>query len=194
MIKAINPKEQSTLEGILKGDSSVINEVYKDVLPSIIFWLKQNSGSELEARDIFQDAMIILFKKLGTGHLELSCSIKTYLKAICQNLWLNQLRKKKRNSDTEISEFENEIAFDEDILLNIDNHDKRIIFLKHFDALGESCRKILAWFFEKTPLAEIANRMDTTVNYIKKKKFKCKEKLVTAIQSDAKFNELKNYN
>ena len=104
MIKAINPKEQNTLEGILKGDSSVINEVYKDVLPSIIYWVKQNSGSELEARDIFQDAMIILFKKLGTGHLELICSIKTYLKAICQNLWLNQLRKKTLPAPPEINE------------------------------------------------------------------------------------------
>jgi len=192
MIKAINSKEQELLNGIMNGDSQTINLVYKDVLPSIIYWVKQNSGSELEARDIFQDAMIVIFKKLNTNNLELTCSLKTYLKAICQNLWLNQLRKNSRISSSDITEFEDQVDFDDDILTSIENQDKRKIFLKHFDELGESCKKVLAWFFEKTPLAEIALKMDTTVNYIKKKKFNCKEKLVAAIQSDTAFKELNN--
>jgi DNA-directed RNA polymerase specialized sigma subunit len=64
------------------------------------------------------------------------------------------------------------------------------LYYTHFDALGEKCRQILQWFFDKTPLKEIAKRLDTSEGYIKKRKFQCKKQLIEAIQSDAKFKEL----
>jgi DNA-directed RNA polymerase specialized sigma24 family protein len=37
----------------------------------------KNNGSADDAKDIFQEAMIVLFEKVRSGSLELNCQIKT---------------------------------------------------------------------------------------------------------------------
>lgn len=192
MIKASNTKDQSLLEGLLNADAASIKATYDLALPAVINWVKENNGSEADARDIFQEALIALFRKLEGGELVLTCTLKSFLRIMCRNLWLSRLRN-KQNQASPLEQLEESADLDEDLERRLEQSEKEQLFFKHFDSLGENCRKIMQWFFDKVPLKQIAVRLDTSEGYIKKRKFKCKEQLVKAIQADPKFSELNEY-
>ncbi len=190
MIKAANSDDHQLLEGILPGRSPAIEAVYELALPAVIQWVKENNGSEVDARDIFQEALIALFRKLEKGDFTLTCTLKSFIRIMCRNLWLSRLRNKNRQCSS-LEEVEL-VDLDIDIESRLEQSEKEQLFFKHFDLLGEKCRKILQYFFDKMPLKQIAAKLDTSENYIKKRKFVCKEKLIKAIQTDPNFAELSN--
>lgn len=189
MIKAQNLNDQQLLEGLLKANTSTVGKIYDLALPAVISWVTTNSGSEADARDIFQEALIALFRKVESGDLVLTCTLKSFLRIMCRNLWLTRLRDNKKFEASEIETAE-AVSLDEDLLSRLEQSEKEQLFFKHFDALGEDCKKILQWFFDKIALKKIAKNLATSENYIKKRKFLCKEKLVKAIQTDPLFEEL----
>ena len=191
MITAINDIDQQLLQGLLRADQKAVKRIYDLILPSVIVWIKENNGTEADARDIFQEALIALFRKVESGNFQLTCTLKSFVRIICRNLWLTRLRDNKK---FEVSELENveKVDLDQDMNEKLERSEKEQLFFKHFDQLGEQCRKIMMWFFDKISLSEIANRLGSSENYIKKRKFICKEKLVKAVQSDPLYAELKN--
>ncbi|MFK8102279.1 MAG: RNA polymerase sigma factor [Saprospiraceae bacterium] len=189
MISTISSLDQRLLEGLAKADNASIQQVYDLALPSIILWVKENKGSEADARDIFQDALMALFRQLETRELKLTCTLKSYLRIMCRNLWFSRLRKTQR---IQLSPMEEEagIVLDQDIIAKLEQTEKEKLFFKHFDLLDDNCKKILRAFFDKVPLKAIAVQLETSENYIKKRKFLCKEKLVRTIQADHLFKEM----
>lgn len=189
MIHASNTQDQQLLEGILNADNQAIEAIYSLALPAVISWVKENNGSESDARDIFQEALIALFRKVESGEFKLTCTLKSFLRIMCRNLWLSRLRN-KQNQASSLDGIET-VDLDADLESRLEQSEKEQLFFKHFDLLGENCRKIMQWFFEKVPLKQIAEKLDTSESYIKKRKFICKEKLVKAIQNDERFEELR---
>lgn len=190
-IIAAKAGDQALLKGILEADSRRIQQVYDQALPAVIRWVAENNGTEQDARDVFQEAMIALFRKLEGGDFTLSCTLTSYLRILCRNLWLVRLRDGKKFQATPLEGIE-AVDLSHDMLEQLGQAERQRLFFKHFDALGEKCRRILSLFFDKTPLAEIAQQLGTSEGYIKKRKFECKEKLVKAVQRDPLFQELKN--
>lgn len=189
MIKGQNPNDQQLLEGLLGAEASAVEKIYDLALPSVIQWVSANSGSESDARDIFQEAILALFRKVEGGDLVLTCTLKSFLRIMCRNLWLTRLRDQKKYEASDLEDVEM-VSLDQDMLTRLEQSEKEQLFFKHFDLLGDDCQQILKWFFEKLPLKRIAERLDTSENYIKKRKFICKEKLVKAVQADSSFTEL----
>jgi len=189
MIMTKHSFDQQLLEGVLKADNKAVTQIYDLALPSVISWVKENNGTEADARDIFQEALMALFRKLEEGNFTLTCTLKSFLRIMCRNLWLTRLRNNKKFQGSNLEDIE-PVTLDEGIVERIEKSEKEQLFFKHFDLLGENCRKIMQWFFDKMPLKEIAAKLDTSENYIKKRKFICKEKLIKAIQADPMFKEL----
>lgn len=69
--------------------------VYQEYYPMLERFIIQNSGSAADAKDVFQDLMVILLDKTASGNFELTASLKTYIFSIGRNLWLKKLREKK---------------------------------------------------------------------------------------------------
>lgn len=187
-IKAQSTTDQELLQGMLHADRAAIRQIYDSTLPAVILWVAQNSGTEADARDIFQEALLALFRRLEQGDFELRCQLKSYLRIMCRNLWMTRIRDRKPLSP--LSEEEEQIALDRTVQEQLEQSEKRQLFLKHFDQLEAGCKQILSLFFDKVPLKEIAEKMNTSVSYIKKRKFVCKERLVKAIQNDRAFREM----
>lgn len=181
--------DSELLHGLRNADNEAVREIYRLALPAVIQWVKENSGTESDARDVFQEAILALYKKLESGSFQLTCTLKSFIRIMCRNIWLAKIRNKSRQVSP-LAGLEH-VQVDEDTIAHIELAEKRSLYFKHFEQLGADCQNILKWFFDKTPLKEIAGRLDTTESYIKKKKFKCKEKLIKAIQKDPLFNELK---
>lgn len=186
-IKTISDEDLRLLEGIIKADKNQLVKLYNDFLPEVLLFVKKNNGSEDEAKDVFQDAIIILHKKAKEG-IELRVALKSYFFSICRNLWLMQLRKKKRLTVIDDLEFQES---EPDIIRKIEQTQQENIFYKYYQRLPEQCRRILNLFFSKMPMKTIAEELNTSESYIKKRKHVCKEKLVAAIKKDPLFTEMK---
>ncbi len=184
-------KEDHTItEGILRGDHKILKEFYKKHLPQVTAYIVNNSGDESEARDIFQDALVIVFEKLKNDNLNINCALGTYVYAVCRNLWLNRLRKRNKTIHNATL---NELHFleEETIVEDLDNAEKRAVIQKYFIKLGESCKAILALFFKGYTTQEIAKRQNFTEGYTRKRKFVCQKKLIEMAEKDPIFKELK---
>ena len=133
-----------------------------------------NNGSAEDAKDIFQEAMIVLYEKVRSGNFELNCQIKTYVYSVCRRLWLKRLQQLNRYS----SGVENLEAV-ADIEEEVEIHEKRNaefeIMEKAISHLGEPCRSLLeAYYLQKKNMQEIAiNFGYTNANNAKTQKYKC---------------------
>lgn len=145
-----------------------MQRIYDLYLNRIARFITSKGGSSEDAKDIFQDALIIIFEKAQAPKFTLSSQLYTFLYGICRNLWGNRLKKKRRsgviNSDDET------YTSDEDIQATIEAEEENQVFWEAFDHLGADCQKLLQLFFEKKKMEEIKEIMGHgSVNYTNKK-------------------------
>ncbi|MCL3780472.1 sigma-70 family RNA polymerase sigma factor [Prolixibacteraceae bacterium JC049] len=187
MKKMIDYTKEEILNGILKNDNLVLQYVYKKYFYKINFYIRKNSGNDDDAHDIFQEAIIIVYRRLKENRLEITgASFETYLFAVCKMLWLKQLdiRKNEKVDYYEDQGFIEDVDA-EDLQEVVEKHERYRLYQKHFKNLGKDCQKILQLYFDKVPLKQVAQIMGyKSEMYAKKRKYKCKEYLVKSIKQD----------
>jgi len=187
-------KDKETLASILKGDAKTLTQLYQDCFPAIRQLVLRNSGLIEDAEDIFQEALVVLYRKIKADNLVLKCTLSTYIYSICRNMWLDRLRRKSRtvgviDGDQEL------VDLDDDVIATIYKNDQYALYQKHFQNIGEGCQKLLTLFFEGKSMKLITQIMGFgSEQYARKRKFNCKEKLVNGIKEDPLFDELKQGN
>jgi len=190
MTKLQTTTENSTLlAGISTGSPSVIRQIYTQYFDSIAQYILRNKGTIEDAKDIFQDAMMVIYEKTQHAEFELQYSLHTFLYTICRNLWLKKLRNK---SNKEVSLPDNmeliaEDTFEEEILWR----GKEALYREKFKQLGADCQRVLQLFLKGMSMEKIAKQMNfSSIGYAKKRKYKCKNKLLKSIQGDHRFKQL----
>ena len=183
---------EALLEGIRSSDNEVLSYIYKKYFPEIKYFVIRNSGSDEDAQDVFQESVVIIYKKLRDDLLELTCSFKTYLYSVCRIVWLRQLEKRKTKPDS-FSENQVFVDLNEGVEEMAEEQERYKLYQKHFQTLHMDCQTILKLFLKKVPLKDITHKMNfKSENYLKKRKYQCKEILVKRIQNDPIFKSLKN--
>jgi RNA polymerase sigma factor (sigma-70 family) len=180
------------LNGILRNDTIVLQFIYKNFYSKINFFIKKNSGDDDDANDIFQEAIIIIYRKLKANELVLDCTFETYLYSVCRFLWLKQLEKRKIEKEKIKDNHDyNEDIYDDGLEKVADLNERYRLYQKHFINLGKDCQKILQMYFDKVPLKNIAQIMGfKSEKYAKKRKFKCKEYLIKSIKQDLEYSKI----
>ena len=177
------------LEAILRGNSEGIKKIYREYLPRITKFVLSNHGDEEDAKDIFQEAIIIIFKKIKKEKLDLKSSFFTYLYAVCKNLWLKKLRESKKSGVTFPDEMEYKLTESWEETIITENRFR--LYRAKFRDLSENCQKLLRLFFNRTPMKDIVKILEmNSISYAKKRKFQCKEKLVNLIRQDSEYKNL----
>lgn len=183
-------KDKQNWLAILSSSNSVgISLLYQEFLPSIVNLVTTNNGTDEEAMDVFQEAIIVVYKKSKEDDFVLSSSFFTYLYAVSKNIWLKRLTKKGKPTVTfsELPELMDEDDFNNTIL----EEERYRLFRSKFRNLSDNCRQLLSLFFKKTPMKEIVDLMGFgSVQYAKKRKFQCKQNLVKLVKSDPNFKDL----
>jgi len=175
---------------LLSADSAFISSIYKEVYPIISHHITKNSGIETEAEDIFQEAIAVTYKKLRDGDLTLTCSLKNFLIAVAKNMWLNKLREKKRHM-LQIGLATDDMVSNTNLNAITEEMEREAIYKKHFEQLDAGCKNLLKLFFEGASMENIATKLRYgSTGYVRKKKFKCKEKLINSIKRDPAYYEL----
>jgi len=186
-----NEEEMSLL---IKGDEYFISKIYRETYPSIAKFIKKNSGNEADAEDIFQDALSTIYLKAKKGDLALDCPLKNFLLAVGRNMWLYRLRGRKRldyKPDLLILSLKSDL----DLEKMTEQAEFHALYFKHFDQLSDDCKEVLKLYFLNDSMEDIARQMNyKSGGYARKKKFKCKERLIAKIKGDPIYGELTEKN
>ncbi len=167
--------EKVLLKGLSEHDPLAIEQIYRQNFGAIQSFVIKNSGYADDARDIFQEAMVILFENAKSESFELTCQIKTYLYSVCRRLWLKKIEKERRFYAGGVETMD-EIVPVEDVLEVHEKRDADLNLMEEaMDKMGEPCKSLLnAFYIQKKSMPEIAALFGyTNADNAKTQKYKC---------------------
>jgi len=186
----IYDQEKALLEGLAANDTNAIETIYRENYAVIQAFVVKNNGYPDDARDIFQEAMIVLFEKAKSNSFVLSCQIKTYLYSVCRRLWLKKLQKQNRYSPS-IEMIKETIPVEEEIESYEKRNDNILLMEQALSKIGEPCKSLLeAFYIQKKSMPEIAASFGyTNADNAKTQKYKCLVRLKKIFFAQYKNND-----
>jgi len=184
--------DKELLQGIYMHDDNVLNFIYREFLPYVDHFVRQHGGSPDEAKDVFQEGIIIVYYKITEGRLSLNCKFSTYLFAVCKNVWMQNLKKKKRQPaiNNEIMDQVREPSVEVDPVVK---RELKELFDRQFSSLSFDCQRILRMYYNGFDFEEIRNELGyKTIHHTIDRKYRCNKSLIKRIIEDPNFNELKD--
>lgn len=170
--------DELILAEIRKKNEAALGELYKTHYPMAVHLVCSNSGTEQEAKDIFQEAVIVFYERAQQPDFVLTCKIKTYLYAVCRRLWLKRLTERKR-FDVSIPEAEAFDRMEEEMTEVVESEMNFQRMRDSLQALGEPCRTIIEDFYIRDFSMEIIREKFgyTSADNAKNQKYKCLQRL-----------------
>ena len=71
--------DDELLIGLATGSDAVLTQLYRRYFPMVLHLVLNNSGSEDDAKDIYQETLVVLYEKVSADALEFNCQLKTYI-------------------------------------------------------------------------------------------------------------------
>ncbi len=170
-------KNFKIIKGIVENDNEVFLNLYEYEFPKIVRLVIKNSGTVDNARDVFQDGLVIIIENLLQKKLEITESFDGYLYSVCRNLWYRQWIENKRKL-----KFFDDYGYDD---LDIDYRDyeehldKYEQYAAAIEMLGETCRKLLELcYYQNMGWNEIASQLGyASAGSARNQKYKCLERI-----------------
>lgn len=169
--------ELQLLNALAAGNREATEHIYKQHNKMVTGWIVQHGGEAIDADDVFQEAMMVLFEKAQSADFRLSCKIGTYLFAVSKHLWYKKLKHDKRWKPG-VDE-DSDLQYEEDLA----GHEEREVHYGQLDAalekLGEPCRSLLkAYYHDEKTMQQIAENFGyTNADNAKTQKYKCLTRL-----------------
>lgn len=166
--------EQFLLKGLANNEPKAAETIYKENYNMVQAYILNNNGTYDDARDIFQEAMIVLYENAKSESFVLTCKITTYVYSICRRLWLKRLQHSNRYS-AQIESIEEIVAVEEDIEMQEQRNADFAIMERALGSLGAPCKSLLeAYYLQKKDMTEIALTFGyTNADNAKNQKYKC---------------------
>lgn len=168
------------IEALRKGDNLLLEELYENYSKTVTRWVLNNSGNIADARDVFQEAILALYNKACDPDYLLTCPIGGLLVQICKNKWIDQIRKK--NKDSEVRKIEKERYNSEQTsssqLEIIEEEEIRQSKLeKAFAQLSDLCQQLLKLYAKGLKAEAIRVKLNMeNVNTLYRRKNACTER------------------
>ena len=184
--------DQLYLDGLATNNSEIITSIYKKFVPKVIHYIKNNSGNTDKAEDVIQEVLITLYNQAKTKNLQLTCPFDAYFFLLCKRRWLNEL---KKSSNKGVTFDDDKVSIDETVqqmVLETEQFDqKQSLFDAMFLKLGEKCQEVLRLSFATKTMEEVAEKLNVTYGYVRKKKSICTAELTKMIQQSPRFASAK---
>jgi DNA-directed RNA polymerase specialized sigma24 family protein len=150
--------------------------LYQKIFPKVAVFVKQLGGNLDDAKDIFQDALVVYYEKTRNADFELQTNEEAYLTGICKFLWYKKHKLKNRLPETTIPaglylEEETEPTVSEKLL-------------QFVERAGKKCMELLrAFYYDKKSMQEIADQFEFSgERSATVQKYKCLEKVRNSIK------------
>ena len=156
-----------------KDQQTYFNELYRRYFKATESYVLKNNGSKDDAKDIFQEVMLVLLVKLNDPDFKLTSSLSTYIYAISKNLWLNKL---KESSKLTICEFFEDIEEEMPDEFKTEREQK---LTRWINMITKHCQAIIkAIFFLREPILNLAIRQGWKNKHTaQNQKYKCLQQI-----------------
>ena len=158
------------------GDSAAKREqlfisLYKKAFPAVAKYVSKKGGNFDDARDIFQDALVIYYEKAAAGLIVLHTNEQAYLMGIAKHMW-----SKKFTENIKLTAFNGD---EEDFIEEVDLRPSSNKLLYYLESAGQKCLDILrAFYYDNLPVTKIAEAFGYSgVRSATVQKYKCMEKV-----------------
>jgi RNA polymerase sigma factor (sigma-70 family) len=171
--------DHELLEGLRTGDGKLLSVLYRKYYVMVLKLVLNNSGREEEARDIYQDTILVLYENVQKRDFVLSCALQTYVYSVARRLWLKQLR---RNGRLVLLREEAERE-SPDAAQAVEEHLEKETEIERMNeslaALGEPCLTLITdYYVKRLSMEEIAEKFGYTgPDTAKNQKYKCLQRL-----------------
>ena len=167
---------------------NMINEsvqfLYRNHFESLSWFIKNNSGNQQDAEDVFQEVVISFIELVQMNKFRGESSVKTFLFSLNRNIWLNELKRKGRAVQRETTYEKGQETEEVDVSNAIVDRESRKQVMNIVDELGEMCKKILLMFYyENLSMKEILTNLEyENEQVVRNKKYKCLKQLEQMIE------------
>lgn len=169
------------LLGLAASNRDAIQYIYTAYHDVLVKWVLSRGGLEVDAEDVFQEALVVLFEKSKSTEFCLTCKLSTYLFAICKRLWLKKIERSNTYRIVEHDENEHDDIglYEDDLALHLQKEAQYQQLEKALIELGEPCAQLMkAFYIEKKSMQEIAATFNyTNAENAKTQKYKCLTRL-----------------
>jgi len=122
-------------------------ELYKSTFPAVARHVAKMGGSFDDARDVFQDALVVYYEKTVTGNLDLQNN-RAYLMGIARHLWLKKFRAGQETMP---------ISDNIDLADETEQVPSSARVLQYLQTAGKKCMDLLsAFYYDKLPMRDVA--------------------------------------
>lgn len=172
------PTDREVVLGVLNNSEETLNRLYAGYYPMVLQFILNNSGDEDDAKDVYQEAIIVLYNKIKTGDFELSSKLKTYIYSVSRRIWLKKLSQQSKKTNN-LSDFEDVLAVEEDV----EQHEEKDQQFQKMESalqhLGEPCKTIIQDFYiNNLSMTDICEKFGyTNTDNAKTQKYKCLQRL-----------------
>lgn len=190
-MKSDTTEEIALLKGLAQNDRKATETIYQRFYNMVQALIINNNGTADDARDIFQETLIVLYEKARSGTFELNCQLKTYVYSVSRRLWLKRLQQQQKyipdvNGISDTVPVEEEIEAYQQVNSEFQMMEKAMLHL------GEPCRSLLeAFYLQKRNMNEIAGHFGyTNADNAKNQKYKCLMRLRKLFFAEYKNNDV----
>jgi DNA-directed RNA polymerase specialized sigma24 family protein len=158
-------------------------KLYKEAFPLVARHVSKMGGSFEEAKDIFQDALVVYYEKVQVSGLRLKYQEKAYLFGIAKYLWI----KRYKENDKNVSFNQLGLILNEEIDLADTGYEEvssgKLMHL--LEQAGQKCMQLLsAFYYEKLDMETLAGRFGFSgARSATAQKFKCLEKVKETVKA-----------
>jgi RNA polymerase sigma factor (sigma-70 family) len=180
--------DKEIIDCLRSRQSYVVRWLSDRYLPMIRLMVYQMGGSLEDAKDIFQDGLMIMLEKIDNEDFVLTCKFKTYLYCVCENLWKSVLEKRQAANNYMTRRIE--VDDNPDFTELQDNKLYEKIFYEVFATLDPACQKILKLYWEEKSPMEIAESLGLTYGYVRKKKCEGQAELIAKVKEHPDYKKI----
>jgi RNA polymerase sigma factor (sigma-70 family) len=164
------------------GREALFMKLYQEAFPLVARHVSKMGGSFDEAKDIFQDALVLYYEKMQVSGVALKYTEKAYLFGIAKYLWIKRYKQNSNN----VSLDQQETSFTEvaDFADTMYEEVSSIKLMRLLQQAGQKCMQLLsAFYYEKLDMETLAEQFgfsgprSATVQ-----KFKCLEKVKETVK------------
>jgi RNA polymerase sigma factor (sigma-70 family) len=172
-------KETQNLAALMSNDGKFLEKTYRHNYKMVRSYVLKNNGNEDDAKDIFQEAMMVTWLNLKEGKFVVKneFSLQSYIYQVAKHKWLDKLKSKRFKTTRRLGE-EEPMGLDPEIADYSESERKLSYFSKLYNELDQKCKDILnRFYFDGNRLEEIAGTLNYDVGSIRTIKYRCMQKL-----------------
>ena len=184
-------EDQRYVNGLLNNDHRVIREIYQKFSDGVKGVVLRNSGNIQDAEDLFNELLMEICSQARKGKFVLTCPFDAFIKMMAYRRWVNKLNKTSRKMVTFSDMQGYDDVADEDVTEKSESFDllsqKEALFKQKLSEISEGCREVLKLCWTVKPMEKVAEMLNVTYAYLRKRKSVCMKKLTDMVRESQEY-------